>query len=120
MITKLVKMKNMNRNFGLSAFFRSFVPKYYICMQNPLILKPSMTDTLLLPPFVDEAAEAAGISDLERKRLLLAVEEAVANVINYGQATEITLRAAEKADRLVLIIDDDHGRHPEVGHSLRR
>ena len=76
-------------------------------MQNPLTLNPSMADTSLLPPFVDEAAAAAGISDKEAKRLLLAVEEAVANVINYGQATAITLHAREADDRLVLTIDDD-------------
>lgn len=76
-------------------------------MQNQLILKPVMTDTALLPSFVDEAAGAAGISERETKRLLLAVEETVANVINYGQATVITLRAAEATDRLVLTIDDN-------------
>jgi anti-sigma regulatory factor (Ser/Thr protein kinase) len=41
------------------------------------------------------------------KRLRLAVEEAVANVINHGQATAITLQAAVEDSQLVLTIDDD-------------
>lgn len=76
-------------------------------MQNPLILKPSMEETLQLQPFVAQAAEAAGIDKREAGRLRLAVEEAVANVINYSQATAITLRTAVEPDRLVLTIDDD-------------
>ena len=110
-------------------------------MQDPLILTPTMDDTARLQPFVVQAAEDAGIDSREAKRLLLAVEEAVANVISYGQATAITLRAAEAADRLVLTIDDDglpfdptrgsatdltvpprpapsrrHGHHPDAEH----
>lgn len=73
-------------------------------MQTTLILKPSMDDIARLEPFM---AEAAGIVGREAKRLRLAVEEAVANVINYGQATAITVSAAVEADRLVLTIDDD-------------
>lgn len=76
-------------------------------MQNPLILKPSMEETLQLQPFVAQAAEAAGIDNREAGRLRLAVEEAVANVINYSQATAITLRTAVEPGRLVLTIDDD-------------
>ena len=109
-------------------------------MQDPLILTPTMDETARLQPFVVQAAEDAGIDSREAKRLL-AVEEAVANVISYGQATAITLRAAEAADRLVLTIDDDglpfdptrgsatdltvpprpapsrrHGHHPDAEH----
>lgn len=62
-------------------------------MQDPLILTPTMDETARLQPFVGQAAEEAGIDSREAKRLLLAVEEAVANVISYGQATAITLRA---------------------------
>lgn len=76
-------------------------------MQNTLILKPSMRDTTRLQPFVAQAAEGAGIGGREARRLRLAVEEAVANVINYGQATAITLYAEVEAGRLVLTIDDD-------------
>lgn len=63
-------------------------------MQNLLELKPTMDDIERLQPFVAQTAEKAGIVGREAKRLRLAVEEAVANVINYGQATVITLRAA--------------------------
>lgn len=66
-----------------------------------------MDDTSRLKPFVAQAAEAAGIADRESKQLRLAVEEAVANVINYGQATTITLQTTVEHDRLVLTIDDD-------------
>ncbi|MBQ3754061.1 MAG: ATP-binding protein [Prevotella sp.] len=76
-------------------------------MQNLLELKPTMDDIERLQPFVAQTAEKAGIVGREAKRLRLAVEEAVANVINYGQATVITLRAATDAGRLVLTIDDD-------------
>lgn len=98
----------MNGFFGISPIFRNFVHyKRNISMQNPLILKPSMDDTLHLHPFVAQAAEAAGIADNEASRLRLAVEEAVANVINYGRATAITLHTEVESDRLVLTIDDD-------------
>ena len=76
-------------------------------MQDTLILRPSMDDTARLQPFVAQAAERAGIDSREAKRLRLAVEEAVANVVNYGQASAITLRTAMEPDRLVLTIDDD-------------
>ena len=76
-------------------------------MQNILILKPSMDETVHLHPFVSQAAEAAGIDSKGAKRLRLAVDEAVANVINYGQASAITLCVTIEADELMLTIDDD-------------
>lgn len=98
----------MSGNFGLSTFFRNFVPnKNSDSMQYSLILKPAILDTARLQPFIAQAAEAAGIGDTEANRLRLAVEEAVANVINYGQASAITLLVALEADRLVLTIEDD-------------
>ena len=79
-------------------------------------LHASMDEISRLQPFVEQASQQAGLSDKESKRLRLAVEEAVANVINYGQATTITLTA--QADKglpieeagggvLTLTIDDD-------------
>ena len=47
------------------------------------------------------------MEEREVKRLRLAVEEAVANVINHGQATAITLQASVENDQLVVTIDDD-------------
>ena len=52
-------------------------------------------------------AERAGIDGKEAKRLRLAVEETVANVINYSQATSITLQASQDDNYVVLTIDDD-------------
>lgn len=98
----------MNISFGISPFFHNFVPNNsYNSMQKLLTLRPMMEDCSLLQPYVAQAAEAAKISGVEEKRLRLAVEEAVANVINYGQATSIRLRYTVETDRLVLTIDDD-------------
>ena len=76
---------------------------------NPLHLSmsASMDDIGALEPFVAQAAQQAGLDDREAKRLRLSVEEAVANVINHGQATAITLQASVEDSQLVLIIDDD-------------
>ena len=97
----------MGGSFGVSAFFVILYPKSKNYMQNPLILKPAMEDSGRLQPFVAEAAEAAGISEKEALRLRLAVEEAVANVINYGEATNITLSMSVDEERLVLTLVDD-------------
>ena len=72
-----------------------------------LSMSASMDDIGALEPFVAQAAQQAGLEDRETKRLRLAVEEAVANVINYGEATAITLHAAVEDSHLVLTIDDD-------------
>ena len=75
--------------------------------ERTLILQSSMDDIGRLEPFVKEVARQAGISDKETKRLRLAVEESVANVINYGGATAIMLQAHVEDGQLVLVIDDD-------------
>ena len=72
-----------------------------------LKLKASMDDISQLEPFVRNAAGKAGLEDKEAKRLRLAVEETVANIINHGQATSIMLQATEEDNQLVLTIDDD-------------
>ena len=72
-----------------------------------LSMKASMDDISRLEPFITDVAERAGIGGSESKRLRLAVEEAVANVINYGQAADITLQATLEDNQLVLSIDDD-------------
>lgn len=72
-----------------------------------LTLPSSMEEIGRLEPFIAHVAEQAGISELEAKRLRLAVEEAVANIINYGQATTIKLQATTDDSQLVLTIDDD-------------
>ena len=72
-----------------------------------LSMRASMDDIGCLQPFIERVAEQAGIDNKESKRLRLAVEEAVANTINYGQATTITLRASKDDNLLTLTIDDD-------------
>lgn len=74
---------------------------------SSLTLKPTMDEIGLLKPFVIEAAQRAGISEKEAKRLRLAVEESVANIINYGEATAITLQTTISDGQLVFTIDDD-------------
>ena len=66
-----------------------------------------MDDIGALEPFIAHVSQQTGLEDRESKRLRLAVEEAVANVINHGQATAITLQTSVENDQLVLTIDDD-------------
>ncbi len=74
---------------------------------SPFTLNSTMDDIALLKPFIEKVAEEAGMEDKEAKRLRLAVEEAVANVINYSQATSVTLQASQDDDHVFLTIDDD-------------
>lgn len=76
-------------------------------LDNGLTLKPSMDDIGRLAPFITSAANRAGIEGKEAKRLRLAAEETVANIINYGQATAIKLQATVADNQLELTIDDD-------------
>ena len=72
-----------------------------------LKMKASMEEMDQVLPFITDVAQQAGISEKETKRLRLAVEESVANVINHGEATAITLQATVEDGQLVLTIDDD-------------
>ena len=60
-----------------------------------------------LKPFITETATQAGLASKEVKRLRAAVEEAVANVINYSGATALTLRAEQADGQFIVTIDDD-------------
>ena len=73
------------------------------CMTMPA----SMDDISRMEPFIANVAAKADISEREAKRLRLAVEEAVANIINHGQATTIKLQAKTDNNHLVMTIDDD-------------
>ena len=75
--------------------------------KNQLTIRSSMVDMALLEPFIANAVEQGGIKGREAKRLRLAVEEAVANVIFHGKATKISLQATVEDDMLLLTIDDD-------------
>ena len=66
-----------------------------------------MDDIACIAPFIAYAAKQAGMDERETKRLRLAVEEAVANIINHGLATTIKLQVKTADDQLVLTIDDD-------------
>jgi serine/threonine-protein kinase RsbW len=66
-----------------------------------------MDDISRIEPFIAHVADKAGLSEREAKRLRLAVEEAVANIVNHGQATTIKLQAKTVNNQLVLTIDDD-------------
>ena len=72
-----------------------------------LTLTPSMDEIDRLKPFITEAATQAGIGAKEVKRLRAAVEEALANVINYSGATAVTLQAEQAGGQLIVTIDDD-------------
>ena len=74
---------------------------------NSMTMSASMDDIARLQPFIEQVATKAGIEGRDTKRLRLAVEEAVANIINHGQATTITLQTALNDNQLVLTIDDD-------------
>ena len=72
-----------------------------------LTMSASMDEIDRLAPFISHVAEQAAMEGREAKRLRLAVEEAVANIINHVQATTITLQATMDDNQLVLTIDDD-------------
>ncbi|MBO4658130.1 MAG: SpoIIE family protein phosphatase [Prevotella sp.] len=72
-----------------------------------LTMKASMDDIGSLDSFISHATHHAGMEERDAKRLRLAVEEAVANIINHGQATAITLQASVNENQLVLTIDDN-------------
>ena len=76
-------------------------------LSTHLSMSASMDDIGALEPFISHAAQKAGLEYRETKQLRLAVEEAVANIINHGQSTAITLQASVKDNHLLLTIDDD-------------
>ncbi len=76
-------------------------------LPSHLSMPASMDDISRIEPFIAHVADKAGLSEREAKRLRLAVEEAVANIVNHGQATTIKLQAKTVNNQLVLTIDDD-------------
>ena len=72
-----------------------------------LSMKASMDEIGSLKPYIESVARQACIDIKESKRLRLVVEEAVANIINYGKATTIVLQATISDKLLMLTIDDD-------------
>jgi anti-sigma regulatory factor (Ser/Thr protein kinase) len=74
---------------------------------NEMMMSASMDEISCIKPFIAHVAKQAGMEEKEAKRLRLAVEEAVANIINHGQATTINLQAKTDDSQLVLTINDD-------------
>ena len=72
-----------------------------------LCMRAVMDEIDRLKPFVLGVASQAGVDPKETKRIRGAVEEAVANVIHYGQATTITIQARKDDGQLIITIDDD-------------
>ena len=82
-------------------------PQLLTFSPSHLTMSASMDEIDRLAPFISHVAEQVAMEGREAKRLRLAVEEAVANIINHGQATTITLQATMDDNQLVLTIDDD-------------
>ena len=74
---------------------------------SQVMMRASMDDISCIEPFISLVAKQVGMEGKEAKRLRLAVEEAVANIINHGQATAIRLQAKTGDGQLMLTIDDD-------------
>lgn len=72
-----------------------------------LKMRADMDDIGQLVDFVRDAGRQAGLSERETKRLRLALEEAVANIISHGQATTITINADKIGTRLRVRVTDD-------------
>ena len=74
---------------------------------SPFSMSASMSEIGRLQSLVENASQQAGISTKETKRLRLAIEEAVANIINHGEATAITIQTEVENNQLVFTITDD-------------
>ena len=75
--------------------------------QSSLSLRADMDDIELMDPFIAQASQQAGLSAKESKRIRLALEEALANIINHSQATFIKLDASIGDGCLKVTITDD-------------
>ena len=74
---------------------------------EPLEVRAVMEEMDHMTDYVVDAAQQAGMSELETKRLRLAVEEVAANIVNYSGATSIRLVAAVDNGQLVVTIMDN-------------
>ena len=96
------------QNDDITMLAIKWQPASHLSSLTPhLSMTASMDEMSRIEPFVARVARQAGIEGREVKRLRLAVEEAVANIINHGQATTIELQATADDQQLVLTIDDD-------------
>lgn len=74
---------------------------------HTLRMKASATDYQRMTDFVADTAERAHLDEYHSKRLRLAVEEAVGNIIDYSGASEIVLSDNIQKDHLTITIIDD-------------
>ena len=72
-----------------------------------LSLRADMDDIGLMDPFIAEVSRQAGHTAKEAKQIRLALEEALANIINYSRATCIDLDASVDDQHLTITITDD-------------
>lgn len=66
-----------------------------------------MDDIEQMDPFIANASQQAGLTTKEGKQIRLALEEAVANVINYSQATYVNFDAYIGDGCLKVTVTDD-------------
>lgn len=75
---------------------------------SPTISLPASMDSAgRLSAYLEQMAQHSALAPSEAKRLRLAVEESVANIIKHSLAHTITLRTAVTAERITITIDDD-------------
>lgn len=77
------------------------------CKEGTLTLHPSDPNFPEMKDFVLKVSEHAGLDAREAKRLRLATEEAVINIVNYSHADTMTLGADISDGMLSLAIIDD-------------
>ena len=77
------------------------------CKEGTLTLHTTDTNFPEMKDFVLKVSEDAGLEAREAKRLRLATEEAVINIVNYSHAKTITLGADIDDGMLSLAIIDD-------------
>ena len=82
-------------------------PSHLSPLTSHLSMRADMDDIEQMDPFIAEASKQAGLTEREAKQIRLALEEALANIINYSQATFINLDATVDGERLTITITDD-------------
>ena len=70
-------------------------------------MRADMDDIEQMDTFIAEASQQAGFTTKEAKQIRLALEEAVANIINYSHATFIDLNASIVDGCLKVTVIDD-------------
>lgn len=69
--------------------------------------RASLDEIGCLQTYLERISLQAKMEPATSKRLRLAVEEAVANIVNHGRATTVALQTKIADGRIVITIDDD-------------